>query len=689
MGESFPRLQAKTRRFSLGVPRGITIVDATRVVFLRSRGGTDPVTCLWEFDLITATERLIADPRALNVDEENLPPEERARRERAREGAGGIVAYSVDGAVRRAAFALAGGLYVAEIASGEVRHIATPGPAVEPRLSPDGTRIAYVCGGALRVLDLGSGADTALAHPETTTVAYGLADFIAAEELDRSRGFWWSPSSDALLVARVDVAPVQRWFIADPTHPEREPVEHHYPAAGTANARVELFVMNLAGDRVAVPYSQEYLVEALWDLHGLAIVTLSRDQRSLRLLEVDPVTGASTQIREETDEAWVELGSGTPARLSDGTLVWIAPAEGGHRLFIGDRPVTPPTLQVRAVLDIDDDTVLFRASGGDPASVQLWTWAAGVISPITPEPGVYSGTRCAGVTVITSQDMESDGATVKVVRPGHPPVTIPNLAERPGLDLRVSLLRAGARDLSTAVVFPSWHEPGSARLPVLMDPYGGPHAQRVLTARSAYLTSQWFAEQGFAVVVVDGRGTPGRGPAFEREILDDLAGPILDDQVDALAGVAKQFPGDLDLTRVGIRGWSFGGYLAALAVLRRPDVFHSAVAGAPVTEWRLYDTAYTERYLGDPKARPHIYDQSSLFDDAGKLDRPLLLIHGLADDNVVAAHTLKLSSALMAAGRPHTVLPLSGVTHMTPQEVVAENLLLLQVEFLKRTLGMS
>ena len=218
-----------------------------------------------------------------------------------------------------------------------------------------------------------------------------------------------------------------------------------------------------------------------------------------------------------------------------------------------------------------------------------------------------------------------------------------------------------------------------------MDPYGGPHAQRVLAARGAHLTSQWFADQGFAVVVVDGRGTPGRGPEFERAVRGDLAGPVLEDQIDALHALAEQNP-DLDLTRVGIRGWSFGGYLAALAVLRRPDVFHAAVAGAPVTDWALYDTHYTERYLGHPEEEPDTYARSSVVEDAPRLTRPLMLVHGLADDNVVAAHTLRLSSALLAAGKPHSVLPLSGVTHMTPQEVVAENLLLLQVRFLKDAL---
>ena len=168
----------------------------------------------------------------------------------------------------------------------------------------------------------------------------------------------------------------------------------------------------------------------------------------------------------------------------------------------------------------------------------------------------------------------------------------------------------------------------------------------------------------------------------------DLAGPVLEDQVAALTAAADRCA-DLDTGRVAIRGWSFGGYLAALAVLRRPDVFHAAVAGAPVTDWRLYDTFYTERYLGHPDEFPGVYDACSLLGDASRLTRPLLLIHGLADDNVVAAHTLRLSSALLAAGRPHAVLPLSGVTHMTPQEEVAENLLLLQVDFLRRALGTS
>ncbi|GAA1278032.1 prolyl oligopeptidase family serine peptidase [Sphaerisporangium rubeum] len=686
MSESFPRMYARTRRFTLGVPRGFTVAPhGERATFLRSRSGTDAVTLLWELDLGSGEERLLVDPAELGPADEDLPPEERARRERARESAGGVVAYDADAALTTIVFALSGALYVLDVAAARTRALTTPGPVIDPRVSPDGTRVAYVSGGALRVQELATGEDRALAEPEAGGVTYGLAEFIAAEELERLRGHWWSPDGTALLVERADESPVNRWHIADPANPDRTPATVAYPAAGTPNAVVELFVLGVDGSRVPVPFDEEYLVSAVWDRHGPLIVTLSRDQRTMRLLAVDPATGATTEVRTDTDPAWVDVVPGVPARLSGGELVWTAVDGDARRLLVDGGAVTPPELQVREVLGVHDGTVLFRAST-DPAEAHLWTWSSGTLTPLTADtPGVHHGRLSNGVLVQLGQTLDSPTTTVRVVSGEHRR-TVRSLTEPPRLEPRVSLVRTGSRELTTAVLLPSGHVPGSARLPVLMDPYGGPHAQRAVAAGRAYLEPQWLADQGFAVVVADGRGTPGRGPAFEREVLDDLATPALEDQVDALHGAARLHPDDLDLTRVAIRGWSFGGYLAALAVLRRPDVFHAAIAGAPVTDWRLYDTAYTERYLGDPGARPDVYERSSLLADAEKLERPLLLIHGLADDNVVAAHTLRLSSALLAAGRPHTVLPLSGVTHMTPQEVVAENLLLLQVDFLKKAL---
>jgi dipeptidyl-peptidase-4 len=272
------------------------------------------------------------------------------------------------------------------------------------------------------------------------------------------------------------------------------------------------------------------------------------------------------------------------------------------------------------------------------------------------------------------------------VRAGEREWPVRSLVEQPPVTPSVALLRLGTSQLPAGVLFPRTHVAGT-KLPVLLAPYAGPHAQRVLASQRAWLEAQWLADQGFAVLVVDGRGTPGVGPAWERAIAGDLS-VVLDDQVEALHAAARMHP-DLDLERVGIRGWSFGGYLAALAVLRRPEIFHGAVAGAPVIDWSLYDTFYTERYLGTPAANAEAYARSSLLDEAASLRRPLLLIHGLADDNVVSAHTLLFSQRLTENGRPHTVLPLTGVTHMTPQEAVAENMLRLQVQFLQQALGIA
>ena len=712
MTESFPRQEARTRRFTLGVPRAFRISpDGARVVYLRTQGGSDPVTCLWVLDVGGGTERLVVDPRTLGGDAGDLPPQERARRERVREQAGGIVAYATDADVTVAVFALSGRVYAVSLTGqgASAQEVPTRTPALDPRPDPTGRRLAYVCDGALRVTELsGTGPDQALADPDGAPgVTFGLAEFIAAEEMDRHRGYWWSPDGSALLVARVDETPVNRWHIADPAHPERAPAVVAYPAAGTPNADVSLLLVRLDGTSVPVDTERAafgYLVTASWEgQHHPLVVVQSRDQRTMRLLAVDAGSGQAVVLREDTDPRWLEIVVGVPAWTRDGRIVWTRDADDTRRLVIAAPgedgvPVTPPGLQVRDVTGVDGDTVLFRASA-EPTEIGLWAYGPDGLSQVSEGAGVYSGVRAGGTTIVAGRGLDDDGVTVRVYRDAQPVATLASRAERPALPApRPDLFGAGSREVRTAVLFPSWRQPGQrqpgqrqpgpGRLPVLLDPYGGPHAQRVLKTGSAYLTSQWFAEQGFAVVIADGRGTPGRGPAWERAVAGDLADQVLEDQVDALRAAAGRFA-DLDTGRVAIRGWSFGGYLAALAVLRRPDVFHAAIAGAPVTDWRLYDTHYTERYLGDPDRDKDAYDRCSLISSAERSvasRRPLMLIHGLADDNVVVAHTLRLSAALLAAGYPHTVLPLSGITHMASQETVAENLLLLQLDFLRRAL---
>ncbi|OXY98181.1 S9 family peptidase [Streptomyces diastatochromogenes] len=698
--DSFPRRHARTQRFTLGAPRAFTVApDGSRVAFLRSSSGTDRANSLWILDPTDGGERLAADPHALlEGASEQLSPEERARRERSREGGAGIVGYATDAALELASFALSGRLFTAELRAGTARELRVPAPVIDPRPSPDGRHIAYVAQGALRVTGAEGADDRALAEPEADQVTYGLAEFIAAEEMGRSRGFWWAPESDRLLVARVDDTPVRRWWIADPAHPEREPQHVAYPAAGTENADVRLFVIDLDGGRTEVVWDRArypYLACVHWSEAGAPLLLVqTRDQRGQVFLAVDPDTGSTRMVHADEDPTWLELFAGVPCWSPSGQLVRIADEGGARVLAVGERPLTGPQLHIRAVLDVTADDVLVSASAGTEAEspetgeVHVYRVNELGVERVSQEPGVHSAVRAGGVTVLVSATLDSPGTRVQVLHDGKRTATVRSYAEVPGLSPRVTLTEGGARRIPCAVLMPTDY-PGDTPLPVLLDPYAGPHGPRVVAAHNAHLTSQWFADQGFAVIVADGRGTPGRSPAWEKAVHRDFT-LTLDDQIEALQDLAERYP--LDLSRVAVRGWSYGGYLAALAVLRRPDVIHAGIAGAPVTDWRLYDTHYTERYLGNPVEDPATYTRNSLVTDEGlsspaEPHRPLMIIHGLADDNVVAAHTLRLSSALLAAGRPHEVLPLSGVTHMTPQEQVAENLLLLQVDFLKRSLA--
>ncbi len=721
MTESFPRQQARTRGFRLGVPRAFSVSpDGRRIAFLRSAAGDDPVTCLWELDVATGQERLVADPRALGAADECLSPEERARRERTRERNAGIVAFATDKAADAAVFALSGNVYAVRLgaAGTEPVLLATKTPAFDPRPDPTGRRVGYVHDGALRVFSVATEEDHVVAAEDGVT--FGLAEFVAAEEMDRFRGYWWSPDGNSILVARVDERNVRRWHIADPANPDQAPAEVSYPAAGTPNADVSLFIASrvdpaslgtdaeraqiastplgvaaqarvrvseVGWDRCGYPY----FVAAAWG-DDLLIVVQSRDQRSMRV--INALTG--DVLREDTDPQWTDIIAGVPAQLGNGDIVWTGISGDTRGLIVAPaaalaaaQPVTPPGLQVHAVLGTDGDDVLLSASA-EPTEPGVWRYGKDGLVEVATSAGVHTAACGGGTTVVVSRTLLDNNVRVRVSRAGAADTVIASLGQEPNLPQpRPHFLHAGPHEIRTAVLFPSWHQTGT-KLPVLLCPYGGPGHQEVLKSCGTFLIPQWFAEQGFAVVIADGRGTPGRGPAWDRTIAGDFATAALTDQVTAVAAAAEAF-GDLDAGAVGIRGWSFGGYLAALAVLRRPDVFHAAVAGAPPTDWRLYDTHYTERYLGDPARDAAAYAQSSLIEDPERAVvagiRPLLIIHGMADDNVFVAHSLRLSSALLAAGYPHAVLPLSGITHLAAQEVVAENRLKLEVAFLRQALG--
>ena len=684
MTDSYPRLAARTARFTLGIPRNLTVAaDGTKVRYLRTPDGVTNVSLLFEFDVATGTEIVLADPRELQAGDESLPPEERARRERSRVSGAGIMDFSVDETGRWAAFVLSGEVWAVHLGARAATALPTKAGAVDPRVDPTGRHIAYVADRELRVVAVNGTDDRPLVSPASPTEAWGLAEFVAAEELNRFRGYWWAPDGQSLLVERYDEGPVDVWHVSNPADPASPPTAQRYPAAGTANAKVSLWHVRLDGSHTEITWDHaafEYLTSVTWTEHGSPVIqVLSRDQKRAEVRSVEVETGTTTLLRQLTDPAWIDVMS-APRLGPGGRLVSLEDSGDRRRVVVDGTPLSDPSWQVRQLVSVDDDAVLALASA-EPTEVQLVRFGYdGPAAALTWGPAVHGATVGGGTTVIVRSDLETPTTSVRV-ESGGASRQISVVSADPPFRPSVSILRAGPTAVRTAVLFPDGHEPGSQRLPILMNPYGGPHAQRVLAASRMFLEPQWMANQGYCVVVADGRGTPGRDPRWERAVLNDLATPVLDDQVAALQAVVDAHPDDVDPGRVGIVGWSFGGYLAALAVLRRPDVFHAAVAGAPVTEWRLYDTAYTERYLGDPDSNRAAYDATSLIPLAPDLSRPLLLVHGLADDNVFAAHTLQLSAALLAAGRPHAVLPLSGVTHMASHESVAAGLAEAQMAF--------
>ena len=689
-GVAFPRLAARTQRFTLGAPTSPTVSpDGRQVLFLRSRSATDRTGLLWRYDVETGVESLLADPHALvSGEDEELPPAERARRERMRQSGAGLTAYSTDRQVHRSAVTLSGRLFVLDVTTAQPTEVPVAGPIVDPRLSPDGAWVAYHCDGGLHVAP-SSGDETgrALVTEEGEGVSWGLSDFVHAEELHRLRSFWWAPDSSGLLVVRVDETTVPPVYIADPARPSDDPAVLHYPFAGGPNVETSLWFVTLEGRREQVGKEQtehDYLAGVSWSTGRPALLSLlDRRQRRLRVMSWAPGS-APALVRTVTDEHWVDLVPGVPAWWGRRLLTVEPDTSSDTARFCADgEPLTPPGIQVHAVLDIDDETVLLAVAEDEREQRVARLHADGRWEPWTEGGGVATARSAGGTTVTRRDTLDRVAPTVTVAigaeeRPLQVDAVDPALTPRP-----VFLHRSHPDDPRVAVLMPS--TPAPRPLPVLLDPYGGPHGQRVVSAQRAYLESQWWAEQGYVVVVADGPGTPGT-PAWQRAMSGRLAEPALAAQVRALEMVAAAVGEQADLSRVAIRGWSFGGYLAALAVLERPDLVHAGIAGAPVTDWALYDTAYTERYLGLPEDDPGRYPSQSLLTRAAQLGRPLMIVHGLADDNVLVAHSLRLSSALLAAGRPHRFLPLTGVTHMASQEEVAENLLLAQRDFLATAL---
>lgn len=694
----FLRQLARTRRFSLGRPSAIQVASDGTVVFLRS-GSRDPENALWALDTDSGEERRLASSADLVEGGVSLTEAEKERRERLRLRTTGITSFSLVAEDTLLAVPLGGHLFVLDLDGGVVLEPPLPEEAVDPRPDPALERVAYILDGDLWVSGMSGGGPLCLAGSDDPDVVWGLAEYVAREEMGRLEGFWWEGDGSRIVAACVDTRDVEKWWLSDLANPGGAPRAWPYPRPGRANADVRLAVFGADGaSRVDVDWDREafpYVARVAWPAGGpLTVLVQDRVQQREQVRTVDPDTGRTTLLFEEADPAWLNLPAGPLRWLPDGSaLVWVSEASGRPVLQLVDRSgarrdVTQPELGLRRVLAADADRVVVVASPEPTeesvASVDL---RDGSVTWIERRPGIGSWAGGVGIDVVTFTSLDAS-PKVRWRKDGGEWTDVHSEAEEPPFDPDAVIVCLGERALRASVVLPVQAAAEPSSVPVLLDVYAGPHVQRVLKSRDDLVLARWFADYAsVAVVTIDGRGTPGRGRDWERALRGDFSGVTLEDQVAGLEALAEVYP-QLDLTRVVVRGWSFGGYMAALCVLRRPDIFKGAIAGAPVTDWLDYDTHYTERYLGLPGDDPDAYRRSSLLDDAGRgLDRPLLIVHGTADDNVFFSHSVRLSDALLRVGAEHSLIPLAGMTHMADDEEVTIRLAELTARFIEDVLG--
>ncbi len=670
-------------------------------------GAREAARDLYALDVVSGEERRVVTAEALlGGGREELSDAERARRERQRLVARGIGDYTLSPDGATLLVPLSGKLFLVDARTGAARTVgdaAASEAPVDARFSPDGAQLACVRDGDVYVVDVASGRERRLTRRPSRAISYGEAEFVAQEEMDRMEGYWWSPDGATLAVEEADTGPEETFHIADPAHPERAPATFPYPRAGRANALVRLGLVSARGGRFTwVDWDRErfpYLAKVVWPARGpLTILVQDRTQQEEWLLAVDPRTGATRTLLTERDTAWLNLDAQMPRFLADGSFLWTSERGGAwqleHRAPDGTlrRALTLPELGYRGLAHVDEGAgAVYVRAAADPIEAHVWRVAlAGDAEPVqlTTEPGEHDAIFAAAAPVwIDVADTVAGERFARVrLADGRAGPTLRALAETPAALPRLEHVWTDTEPRMRAVIVRPRDFDAARRYPVIEWAYGGPHALQVRASPYRYLTAQWLADHGFVVVCVDGRGTPARGRAFERAIARDVITLPLADHALALRALGRRYP-ELDLERVGVHGWSFGGYYAAMAVLRGDSLYKAAVAGAPVTDWHDYDTHYTERYMGLPDDNTEGYTSTSALTHAAGLARPLLLVHGTADDNVYFLHSLRLADALFRAGRAFELLTLGGQTHMVSDPALTRGLQARLAGFFAQHLG--
>ncbi len=668
-------------------PRALQLSpDGRYATYLRNREEDAQRYDLWAVDAETGEARMLIDSEALGTGAA-LSEEELMRRERARlSGVRGIVTYQWAPDASAILVPLDGDLYLAGL-DGDVRQLTDSEESeLDARLSETGRYVSFVRDGALHVIGVDDGESRQITPDGSETVSWGVAEFVAQEEMDRDTGHWWSPDDRHVAVARVDESPVEIVTRTAIGAEGTRVFEQRYPLAGTANARIGLFVLSPDGERrVEVDLGEDediYLARVDWTADGGALLVQrqNRSQQRLDMLRVDPETGRSELLFGETSESWLNLHNNLRA-LDDGRLIWTSERDGHSHIYLWDegdwQQLTSGAWQVDEVRGVDQargrvyftgnrETPLERHlywvsldGGGEPRRLTEAGWWNDAVVSKGGESALVNRSNGAQPPQVYLAD--SDGERIAWIEENRIDADHPYA---PYLESHVepefgTIAASDGTALYYEMLSPE-REPGR-RYPVFVQVYGGPGAGRQARQGWTGAFHQYLVDRGWIVFSIDGRGSPDRGKAFEDHIFRAMGGVEVEDQLTGLDWLqAQDF---VDAERIGVYGWSYGGYMVLRLLQAAPGRFAAGVSGAPVTRWELYDTHYTERYLGNPAIDPEPYERSSALAGATAIADPLLLVHGMADDNVVFEHSTVLMGLLQGESIPFETMIYPGATH--------------------------
>ena len=700
------------------VAKGVSLSpDGQLVAFLRSREDDVDVQDLWAAPTGPGEPYKLIDARALVPDAGELSEAEKARRERMRISARGVVDYSWDQQGRYILAPLEGDIFLANRADGKVRRLTeTPADEIDAKVSPKGSYVSYVRDQNLIVYDLASGRETPITDDGAGLISWATAEFIAQEEMDRDTGYWWSPDERYIALTRVDESSVDVVPRFEITGGGATMVEQRYPRAGRPNAVVELYVRDLqSGARVKVDLGANtdiYLARVNWSGDGktLYVQRQSRDQKTLDLLSVDPTTGASRVILSQKASAWVDLNDDFRV-LADGRFIWSNEDSGWRHLYLYDRngrrlrAITHGDYPVKHLEGVNEQTgdVYFTASMRDgkelPIEQQMFRaslnrtidptpvtpaggwWSVSVNGPATAYVGNYSDPS----TPPQSALYRIDGQRIRWIEENrldasHPFAPYVSRLRAP----EFGTMQSHGQTLVWRMTTPPDFDP-SKKYPVVMQVYGGPGTGAGVQKSWQPLTNQLLTEAGYIVFRVDNRGEGDRSQAFETSIYRRLGIPAVEDQAQA-AQWLKTLP-YVDADHIAVMGWSFGGFLSLLTLTDKDANLAAALAGAAPTQWSLYDTHYTERYMSTPQANPEGYAATDVLPRLDDMTGRLLLLHGMADDNVIFGNATRVIDALQAKSQPFEMMLYPGQRHGVRGDPRQLQLWRTYLDFLDRTIG--